>query len=90
VPAAACKCFNIEAQRNAVADNSRHGLDTAQAGAGTRNIEPARKATLCDDRHIVLARFADKPALIILGKLAAARKRRRSCGERSKSQSPLR
>jgi hypothetical protein len=32
---------------------------TAQAGAGTRNIEPARKATLCDDHHIVLARFAD-------------------------------
>ena len=74
--------FNIEAQCNAIA--------TIPAGAGMRKCGRPRKATLCDDRHIVLQRFADKPALIILGKLPAARKWRRSCGERSKSQSPLR
>jgi hypothetical protein len=35
-----------------------------------RNIQSSPpKPTLCDDRHIVLQRFPDKPVLIILGKL---------------------
>ena len=63
-PVPPVKVFNIEAQCNATTDNFR--------GAGTRKCRRPRKARLCDDRHIVLALFADKPVIIILGKFACS------------------